>query len=68
MKSSEFIDFWDFDRNKSLRKRLQIIILSKLSFVLVFFIRKSNPDIQKFMEQQGFGQDYSKLESYYIQR
>ncbi|XP_060769227.1 beta-hexosaminidase subunit beta isoform X2 [Neoarius graeffei] len=29
---------------------------------------KSNPDIQKFMEQQGFGQDYSKLESYYIQK
>ncbi|KAK3527320.1 hypothetical protein QTP86_020249 [Hemibagrus guttatus] len=29
---------------------------------------KSNPDIQKFMEQQSFGQDYSKLESYYIQR
>ncbi|XP_068190347.1 beta-hexosaminidase subunit beta isoform X1 [Antennarius striatus] len=29
---------------------------------------KSNPDIQKFMEKQGFGDDYSKLESYYIQR
>ncbi|XP_036385950.1 beta-hexosaminidase subunit beta isoform X1 [Megalops cyprinoides] len=29
---------------------------------------KSNPDIQKFMSQQGFGQDYSKLESYYIQK
>ncbi|XP_017554215.1 beta-hexosaminidase subunit beta isoform X1 [Pygocentrus nattereri] len=29
---------------------------------------KSNPDIQKFMDQQGFGQDYRKLESYYIQR
>ncbi|XP_037608795.1 beta-hexosaminidase subunit beta isoform X2 [Sebastes umbrosus] len=29
---------------------------------------KSNPDIQKFMEQQGFGQDYSKLESFYIQK
>ncbi|TSP36067.1 Beta-hexosaminidase subunit beta [Bagarius yarrelli] len=29
---------------------------------------KSNPDIQKFMVEQGFGQDYSKLESYYIQR
>ncbi|XP_068609184.1 beta-hexosaminidase subunit beta isoform X2 [Brachionichthys hirsutus] len=29
---------------------------------------KSNPDIQKFMVKQGFGQDYSKLESYYIQR
>uniref|UniRef100_A0A8C6P3G7 Beta-hexosaminidase n=1 Tax=Nothobranchius furzeri TaxID=105023 RepID=A0A8C6P3G7_NOTFU len=30
--------------------------------------RKSNPDIQKFMEQQGFGQDFTKLESFYIQR
>ncbi|GLD51673.1 beta-hexosaminidase subunit beta [Lates japonicus] len=29
---------------------------------------KSNPDIQQFMEQHGFGQDYSKLESFYIQR
>uniref|UniRef100_A0A7N8WQF8 Beta-hexosaminidase n=1 Tax=Mastacembelus armatus TaxID=205130 RepID=A0A7N8WQF8_9TELE len=29
---------------------------------------KSNPDIQKFMVQQGFGDDYKKLESYYIQR
>ncbi|XP_034566199.1 beta-hexosaminidase subunit beta isoform X2 [Notolabrus celidotus] len=29
---------------------------------------KSNPDIQKFMIQQGFGQDYSKLESFYIQK
>ncbi|KAJ8396533.1 hypothetical protein AAFF_G00015990 [Aldrovandia affinis] len=29
---------------------------------------KSNPDIQKFMDKQGFGKDYSKLESYYIQK
>ncbi|XP_048044476.1 beta-hexosaminidase subunit beta isoform X2 [Megalobrama amblycephala] len=29
---------------------------------------KSNPDVQKFMTQQGFGTDYSKLESFYIQR
>ncbi|TNM92226.1 hypothetical protein fugu_019238 [Takifugu bimaculatus] len=29
---------------------------------------KSNPDITKFMDQQGFGRDYSKLESFYIQR
>ncbi|KAG7215339.1 hypothetical protein INR49_022576, partial [Caranx melampygus] len=29
---------------------------------------KSNPDIKKFMEQQGFGDDYSKLESFYIQK
>lgn len=30
--------------------------------------RKSNPDIQQFMEQHGFGQNYSKLESFYIQK
>ncbi|XP_053196273.1 beta-hexosaminidase subunit beta isoform X1 [Scomber japonicus] len=29
---------------------------------------KSNPDIQKFMKQQGFEDDYRKLESFYIQR
>uniref|UniRef100_A0A3Q4AP48 Beta-hexosaminidase n=1 Tax=Mola mola TaxID=94237 RepID=A0A3Q4AP48_MOLML len=29
---------------------------------------KSNPDVQNFMDQQGFGQDYKKLESFYIQR
>ncbi|XP_013855001.1 beta-hexosaminidase subunit beta [Austrofundulus limnaeus] len=28
---------------------------------------KSNPDIQQFMARQGFGQDYTKLESFYIQ-
>ncbi|XP_038589662.1 beta-hexosaminidase subunit beta isoform X1 [Micropterus salmoides] len=29
---------------------------------------KSNPAIQKFMDQQGFGEDYTKLESFYIQK
>ncbi|XP_060936613.1 beta-hexosaminidase subunit beta isoform X2 [Limanda limanda] len=29
---------------------------------------KSNPNITKFMVQQGFGLDYSKLESFYIQK
>ncbi|XP_070541930.1 beta-hexosaminidase subunit beta-like isoform X2 [Ptychodera flava] len=29
---------------------------------------KSNPDITTFMQQMGFGDDYSKLESYYIER
>ncbi|XP_073440179.1 beta-hexosaminidase subunit beta isoform X2 [Dendrobates tinctorius] len=28
---------------------------------------KSNPDISKFMSEHGFGTDYRKLESYYIQ-
>lgn len=30
--------------------------------------RKSNPQIRAFMEEMGFGGDYTKLESFYIQR
>uniref|UniRef100_A0A8B9FPM9 Beta-hexosaminidase subunit alpha n=1 Tax=Amazona collaria TaxID=241587 RepID=A0A8B9FPM9_9PSIT len=29
---------------------------------------KSNPEIHAFMKQMGFGEDYRKLESFYIQR
>ncbi|XP_075037874.1 beta-hexosaminidase subunit beta isoform X2 [Mixophyes fleayi] len=29
---------------------------------------KSNPDIAKFMSEHGFGTDYRKLESYYVQK
>ncbi|KAK2818739.1 hypothetical protein Q5P01_024300 [Channa striata] len=29
---------------------------------------KSNPDIQQFMVEHGFGKDYTKLESFYIQK
>ncbi|XP_050824256.1 beta-hexosaminidase subunit alpha isoform X2 [Gopherus flavomarginatus] len=29
---------------------------------------RSNPEIQAFMQWMGFGQDYAKLESFYIQR
>lgn len=36
---------------------------------LHFFLglRKSNPDIQAFMKQMGFGGDFKQLESFYIQ-
>ncbi|XP_036619486.1 beta-hexosaminidase subunit beta [Trichosurus vulpecula] len=33
-----------------------------------FHCWETNPDVTKFMQQKGFGKDYSKLESYYIQR
>lgn len=36
------------------------------SFSLVH--RKSNPAIRDFMVKMGFGEDYKKLESFYIQR
>ncbi|KAM7151291.1 beta-hexosaminidase subunit alpha isoform 1-T1 [Macrochelys suwanniensis] len=29
---------------------------------------RSNPEIQAFMQRMGFGQDYAKLESFYIKR
>ncbi|UYV75455.1 HEXB [Cordylochernes scorpioides] len=29
---------------------------------------KSNPDLQEFMKKQGYGDDYAKLESYYINK
>lgn len=35
-------------------------------FSLVY--RKSNPKIRAFMKEMGFGEDYKKLESFYIQR
>lgn len=33
-----------------------------------FYCWESNPDIQYFMKQKGFGRDFKKLESFYIQK
>ncbi|KAM5257461.1 beta-hexosaminidase subunit beta [Hipposideros larvatus] len=33
-----------------------------------FYCWESNPDIQYFMKQKGFGSDFKKLESFYIQK
>lgn len=43
---------------------------SGCSVFIIFSLvpRKSNPKIGAFMKEMGFGQDYRKLESFYIQR
>lgn len=60
------------EAGQGVRKPLRSISNKVDSYDFLFFFfkscRKSNPDITKFMDQQGFGQDYSKLESFYIQR
>lgn len=62
----DFTCWWDFEHNV---KRPVVSIKNKTTDNVLFLsCRKSNPDIQKFMDQQGFGKDYSKLESLYIQR
>lgn len=64
----DFTCWWD--REYSVRKPLLSIKHKTAVKCQLLFLpcRKSNPDIQKFMVQHGFGQDYSKLESFYIQR
>lgn len=46
-----------------------IWILGCSAFILFSLLhRKSNPKIRAFMKEVGFGEDYKKLESFYIQR
>lgn len=64
----DFTCWWDCVH--SVKKLLSALKIGQQVMLTAVFLpcRKSNPDIQKFMDQQGFGQDYSKLESFYIQR
>lgn len=34
----------------------------------LLFQRKSNPNINRFMQDMGFEDDYSKLEQHYVQK
>ena len=41
--------------------------VKRINFHFLLGFRKSNPDIQAFMKKKGFGEDFKKLESFYIQ-
>lgn len=49
---------------------LALLQSSGRSALILFSLvcRKSNPKIHAFMQEMGFGKDYKKLESFYIQR
>lgn len=41
--------------------------VERINLLFLLGFRKSNPDIQDFMKKKGFGNDFKKLESFYIQ-
>lgn len=56
-------------------KRIQnvVLLLTELHIVKNFPIllvshRRSNPYVQAFMEKMGFGEDFTKLEAFYMEK
>ncbi len=44
------------------------VLIYKTVAVLFSLNRQSNPNVRKFMEKMGFGKDFTKLESFYMER